>query len=81
MQNLSCLRSNILQENIFTHVFREADCQRGLGDFLCKQIFLVKEEDYRCVCKPLVVADGIKQLHALHHTVLENKEQSFQKCQ
>lgn len=57
----------------FTCVFREADGQRWLGDFLCKQIFLVEEEDNRCICKPLVVADGVKKLHALHHTVLEKK--------
>lgn len=61
--------------NKFTCVFWEANGQRWLGDFLCKQIFLVEEEDYRRICEPLVVADRIKQLHALHHTVLKQKKE------
>ena len=63
---------------MFTCVFWEADSQGRLGDFLCKQIFLVKEEDYRRICEPFVVADGIKQLHALHHTVLQHTQMENQ---
>ncbi|RUS87380.1 hypothetical protein EGW08_004834, partial [Elysia chlorotica] len=39
-----------------------------LLNFLLKQILLVEEEDDRGFCEPLVVADGVKQLHTLHHT-------------
>ena len=39
-------------------------------DLVLKQVLLVEEEDDGGVCKPLVVADGVKQLHALVHTVL-----------
>lgn len=53
-----------------TSVLREADGQRAVGDLLLKQILLVEEQDDGRVREPLVVADGVKQLHALMHPVL-----------
>ncbi len=41
-----------------------------MGDLLLEQILLVEEQDDGRLCEPLVVADGIKQLHALVHPVL-----------
>lgn len=39
-------------------------------DLLLEQILLVEEEDDGRVREPLVVADAVKQLHALVHAVL-----------
>ncbi len=53
-----------------TSVLREADGQRAVGDLLLEQVLLVEEQDDGRLCEPLVVADGVKQLHALVHPVL-----------
>ena len=39
-------------------------------DLLLEQVLLVEEEDDGRVREPLVVADTVKQLHALVHAVL-----------
>ena len=44
-----------------------------MGDLLLKQVLLVEEEDDGGLCEPLVVADGVKQLHALVHAVLTER--------
>lgn len=49
--------------------FREANFERRPSNLLLKQILLVQEEDDGGVHKPLVVAYGVKQLHALDHAV------------
>ena len=54
-----------------TVVLGEADGERAVGDLLLKQVLLVEEEDDGGLREPLVVADGVKQLHALVHAVLE----------
>lgn len=56
-----------------TSVFWVADGKRTLLDFLFKQVLLIEEEDNGGVCEPLVVADAVKQLHALVHSVLRRK--------
>ena len=55
-----------------TGVVREAGCQRRLGDLDCKQVCLVEKQDDRGVEKPSVIADTLKQLHALNHTILHD---------
>ena len=57
-------------ESFSTCVLGVADSQGAACNLLLKQILLVEEEDDGGVCEPLVVADGVKQLHALMHTVL-----------
>lgn len=54
-----------------TCVLGKADGQRRLLDFLLEQIFLVQKEYDRRIGKPLVVADGVEQLHAFHHAILQ----------
>jgi hypothetical protein len=56
---------------LLTGVFWVADCEGAPPDLLLKQVLLVEEQDDGCVREPLVVADGVKQLHALVHPVLE----------
>ena len=56
-----------------TCIFWVADCEWALFDLLLKQVFLVEEEDDGGVCEPLVVADGVEQLHALVHSVLKER--------
>ena len=58
-----------------TLVLWEADGEGGFPYFFLEEILLVEEEDDGCVCEPLVVADGVEQLHALHHTVLNREAQ------
>ena len=53
-----------------TSVLWEADGQRAVGDLLLKQVLLVEEQDDGRLCEPLVVADGVEELHALVHPVL-----------
>ena len=56
-----------------TCVFREADCEGRSEDLLLEEILLVEEEDDGGVPEPLVVADGVEQLQALLHAILEGK--------
>ena len=53
-----------------TGVLGEADGQGAVGNLILKQVFLVQKQDDGGLSKPLVVADGVKQLHALVHPVL-----------
>lgn len=57
-----------------TCVFREADCEGAASYLLLEQVLLVKEEDDRGFCEPFVVADGVKELHALVHSVLKRNK-------
>lgn len=54
-----------------TSVLRKTDGQRRFLDFLLEQIFFVEKEDDGRIGEPLVVADGVKQLQTLLHTVLQ----------
>jgi len=38
-------------------------------DLVLEQVFLVQEKDDGGVDEPLIVADGVKQFHALHHPI------------
>ena len=49
----------------------KADGERRLANLLGEQVLLVEEEDDARLLEPLVVADGIKQLHRLHHSILK----------
>lgn len=53
-----------------TGVFWVADGEGALADLILKQVLLVKEEDDGGLNEPLVVANGVKELHALVHPVL-----------
>lgn len=53
-----------------TVVLGEADGQRALGNLLLEQVLLVEEQDDGRLCEPLVVANGVEQLHTLVHAVL-----------
>ena len=44
-----------------------------MGDLLLEQVLLVEEQDDGGLCEPLVVADRVKQLHALMHPVLDGE--------
>lgn len=68
------LRSDTLIVYARTSVVWEANGQRAFLDFLLKQIFLIEEKDDGRLLKPLIVADAVKQLHALVHAVLRGKE-------
>ncbi len=63
-----------IQYRGLTCVFWVADGEWAPLDFLLKKIFLIEEQDDRCVREPLVVADAVKQLHALMHPVLQKKK-------
>lgn len=54
-----------------TCVLGEADGKRAAGNLLLKKILLVEEEDDGGFGEPFVVADGVKKLHALMHSVLK----------
>ena len=54
-----------------TGVLRETDGEGRLLDLLLKQILLVQEEDDGRLREPLIVADGVKELHRLMHAVLQ----------
>ena len=56
-----------------TRVLGEANGEGTSADLLLKQVLLVEEEDDGRVCEPFVVADGVKQLHALVHAVLRGE--------
>lgn len=62
---------------VMTHtcVFREADGKGTKCDLLLKQILLVEEKDDGGLSEPLVVADGVKQLHTLMHSILERSKE------
>lgn len=53
-----------------TSVLREADGQRAVDNLLLKQVLLVEEQNDGRLCEPLVIADRVKELHALMHPVL-----------
>ena len=59
-----------------TCIFCEANGEGGSENFLLKEILLVEEEDDGGVTKPLVVADGVEQLQALLHPVLNRRKTS-----
>ncbi len=40
-----------------------------MPDLLREEVLLVEEEDDGGVDEPFVVADGVEELHALHHAV------------
>ena len=54
-----------------TSVLGEANGERGLGDFILEKVLLVEEEDDGGVGEPSVVANVLKQLQALLHSILE----------
>ena len=54
---------------LLTFVFGEADGEGTLPDLLGEEVLLVEEEDDGGVDEPLVVADRVEELHALHHAV------------
>lgn len=56
-----------------TCIFWVADGERTLLDLLLKQILFIQEQDDGGVCEPLIVADAVKQLHALMHSVLQKE--------
>ena len=58
---------------LLTAVFWVADGEWAPPDLLLKQVLLVEEQDDGGVREPLVVADGVEQLHALVHPVLETR--------
>ena len=60
-----------------TRVLGETDGEGTSADLLLKQVLLVEEEDDGRVCEPFVVADGVKQLHALVHAVLRGEKEGF----
>lgn len=57
-----------------TGVLGVADGERTPADLLFKQVLLVEEEDDGREREPLVVADGVKELHALMHPVLRKEK-------
>ncbi len=57
-----------------TCVFWETDGEGAASNLLLKEILLVEEEDDGGLSEPLVVADGVKQLHALMHSVLKRSK-------
>lgn len=67
------LQGPVWDEEGSTCVFRKADGEWGLLDLLLKYVLLVEKQDDRCVCEPLVVADAVKELHALMHAVLRKR--------
>ena len=52
-----------------TFVLWKTDGERTVPDLLGEEVFLVEEEDDGGVDEPLVVADRVEELHALHHAV------------
>lgn len=53
-----------------TVVLRVADSERTPADLLFEQVLLVEKEDDGGEREPLVVANGVEELHALMHPVL-----------
>ena len=61
------------QQAASTSVLWEADGQRRRSDFVGEQIFLVEKENHGGVDEPTIIADRVKQLHALSHSILTTK--------
>ena len=58
-----------LLPSFLTFVLWKTDGERTVPDLLREEVLLVEEEDDGGVDEPLVVADGVEELHALHHAV------------
>ena len=48
----------------------KADGERRLANLLRKQVFLVEKQNDAGVFEPLIVADGVEELHRFHHSIL-----------
>lgn len=59
---------------LHTCVLWEADGERAASDLLLKEILLIEEEDDGSLGEPLVVANGVKKLHALMHSILQKSK-------
>ena len=70
------LPSSISGHRVLTWILREADGERRLFDLLLEQILLVEEQNDGGVGEPLVVADRVKQLQTLLHSILWADERS-----
>jgi len=68
-----CYSAGKKQRKNVTCILRKANCQRRLADLLLEKILFVEEQNDGSVGKPLVVADGIKQIHAFHHSILHRR--------
>lgn len=54
-----------------TCILRKANGQRRLLDLFFEQVLLIKEEDGGRISEPLVVANGVKQIEAFFHAILQ----------
>ena len=59
----------MLEGVLLTFVLWKTDGEWAVPDLLGEEVLLVEEEYDGGVDEPLVVADGVEELHALHHAV------------